>query len=327
VKEGIEVLNILTVKPARDLLTKFRDAFSKKYEDKEIPLLQALDTESGIGFLQNHGPSTGDYAPLLDDIVLPQPDPQSFTIEWNNVQSYLFKKYLGAIKENKYQVELTEKEIKELRAINNRDDLLPVTLSSMVQIIKIDGNERVIMESAGGSGAANLLGRFCHTANNINSHVAEIVEKEASYYHDKIVAEIVHLPESRTGNVLHRPVFRKYEIPYLAKASVKKEFQILPEDIMVSVHNNRIVLRSKKLNKEIIPRLTTAHNFSYNALPVYQFLCNMQTQGLKPGVGFNWGTLSGQYPFLPRACYKNLIFSLAKWNKRHQGYMVSRSKG
>lgn len=314
VQEGIEVLNIFTQDTPINNLTKFKNAFRKKYEDKEVPLLQALDTESGIGFLQNSRSLNGDLNPLIDDIILPEFKSTSQTIEWNIIHSYLFQKYLSAIKQGDYQVTLTDIDIVNLKAERKDRNKLPVTISSIVQLIKLNGEDKIVMESAGGSSAANLLGRFCHTNNEIKEHVAAIKNREEAFYKDKIVAEIVHLPESRTGNILHRPVLHKYEIPYLANSSVKKEQQILPEDIMVSVKNNKVILRSKRLNKEIIPRLTTAHNYSKNALPVYHFLCSMQTQGLKPGVGFNWGPLSDQYPFLPRVCYKNLIFSLAKWN-------------
>ena len=217
-------------------------------------------------------------------------------------------------------IEFSEKELIELNKLNNQEQDLPVTISSMIELVKLHGEDKIIMSSAGGSSAANLLGRFCHTDENINKHVTEIVKKEEVFYKDKIIAEIVHLPESRTGNILHRPVLRTFEIPYLAKSSVSKEFQLLPEDLLISVTQNRILLKSKSLNKEVIPRLSTAHNFSFNALPVYQFLCDMQTQDLKGGVGFNWGPLSGHYQFRPRVCYKNLIFSLASWNIEKQDF-------
>jgi hypothetical protein len=313
IKEGIEVLNKFSLRPGETNLTKFRDAFYKKYEDAEIPLLQALDTESGIGYLQDYSAGAGDYSPLVDNIQLPQRSGQTSRLEWNNIYSFLFKKYINTISEGKYEVHLTEKDLKDL---NKNDDLdtLPPTISSMVQLVRVDGELKVVITSAGGSSAANLLGRFCHTDEKIHAHVEEIIKREEDYHNDKIVAEIVHLPESRTGNILHRPTLRRYEIPYLAKSSVTKDYQILPEDLFISVKQNRIVLRSRRLNKEIVPRLTTAHNYSFNALPVYQFLCDIQTQDNKRGVGFSWGPLSGLYPFLPRVCYKNLIFSLASWN-------------
>ncbi len=312
IQEGISVLDKLSIQPAETNLSKFRDAFYKRYEDEEIPLLNALDTESGIGYLQNTG--TGDLSPLIDDIALPQSINNSFKIEWNPVSSFLLKKYINAIKENKYEVNITDSEIEKFISVGTDTQNLPVTISSMVQLFDSQDGTKILMSAAGGSGAANLLGRFCHTDNNILKHVEQITTKEEAFYHDKIIAEIVHLPESRTGNILHRPVLRKYEIPYLAKSSVKQNYQIIPEDLMISVRQNRIVLRSKSLNKEIIPRLSTAHNFSFNALPVYQFLCDLQTQDIKAGVGFSWGPLSNEYEFLPRVTYKNIIFSLASWN-------------
>jgi len=136
---------------------------------------------------------------------------------------------------------------------------------------------------------------------------------------DVIFAEIAHLPESRIGNILLRPVLRPYEIPYLAKPGVSDEYAISPDDLYVSVKNNRVVLRSKRLNKKIVPRMSTAHNYNgQNPMPVYHFLCDLQHQNGRTGLGFHWNEAAQQLDYLPRVVYKNCILSLARWTVREK---------
>ena len=90
-----------------------------------------------------------------------------------------------------------------------------------------------------------------------------IAKKEEALYKDYILAEITHLPEARIGNIVRRPTLREYEIPFLAQSVLSADYQISAEDLFISVKNNRIVLRSGKLNKEVKPYLTNAHNY-YN---------------------------------------------------------------
>ncbi len=310
--KAIAVMGKFTPKQAKTNLTQFREAFYERYEDKEIPLVEALDIETGIGYVQN-GIGMGDITPLVDDMVTPQPENENIEIKWNAVESFLLKKYLKAYKQEAYEINFTDK---ELEAFKTNIDDLPDTVASMVQLYK----DKIYISSVGGSSAANLLGRFCHSDNAIYQMTKEITEKEKLLNPDVIFAEIVHLPESRTGNVLLRPVLRDYEIPYLAKSYVEKDYQIPLNDLMISVHGNKILLRSKRLNKEVIPRLSTAHNYSFNSLPIYHFLCDLQTQNVRGGVGFSWGALQNEFTFLPRVCYQNVILSLAQWNLRKEDF-------
>ncbi len=311
--KGLDIINKLTFKTENTFITKFINSFIDRYEDREIPLLKVLDNEVGLDCKDND--NYGDINPLIEDISFFKT--QKFRdIKWDNISSFLFKKYIFAIKNNTYDIELSDDELNDFKS--DWSDL-PDTFSVIINILDSNSKnknkyDKIFIHGLFGASAANLFGRFCHADNKIYELVKEIIRKEEELNKDKIIAEIVHLPQSRLGNILMRPVLRHYEIPYLSKSELDKEFQISVSDIMVSVKENRIVLFSKKLGKEIIPRLTTSHNFSFNALPVYEFLCNLQSQNKRNGLGFSWGPLSEEYTFLPRVTYKNIILQPATWN-------------
>ena len=275
IKKGMTLLNRLTVPIAKSNLSKFKDSFFERYEQREMPLSKVLDVETGIGYLQDRG--SGDVNYLVDDIDLPdRADPFGKTeFTQNSIHRILEKKLIACDKVGTQKIVLTDIDFKDFPL--NWDDL-PDTLSAMIQVVSDDDKEKIVFSGMGGSSAANLLGRFCHGDRALNEFTQNIANLEKEINADKILAEIVHLPEARVGNILMRPSFREYEIPYLAKSSLDEDNQLPIQDLLISIRNDKIYLRSEKLNKEILPRLTNAHNFSANALPIYQFLCDMQIQ-------------------------------------------------
>jgi len=289
-------------------LSQFKENFIKRYEEREMPLPFVLDNELGIGY---NGNTSGDISPLVDDLAVPRTNSPS-NDSHSPIQPILLQKYQQSLQR---VIELTDEDVKGVEAV--WDDL-PPTISVMCQVLQDDEKgSSVYIQSAGGHSAANLLGRFCHLDEQILNHTLNIAEKETQMKPDVIFAEIVHLPESRIGNILLRPVLRPHEIPYLAKPSVSREYEIRPDDLFVSVKNKRIVLRSKRLNKEIIPRMSTAHNYSgQNPMPVYHFLCDLQHQNGRTVLGFFLNDAAQQLDYLPRVVYKNCILSQARWTVR-----------
>jgi hypothetical protein len=290
-------------------LSGFKENFTKRYEGREMPLLYLMDSELGIAYKN----VSGDISPLLDGIRVIQRNEQES--DGNRVldafQTMMLQKWQKAFKENSSDIILTDEDVKG--AVAHWDDM-PPSISVMCQILEDSENKRLFyLKSIGGSSAANLLGRFCHLDDKILQHTLEITSKETELNPDAIYAEIVHLPESRIGNILMRPILRPYEISYLARSEVSKEFEIRLSDLFVSVKNNRVILKSRRLNKEIIPRLSTAHNYRLHAMPVYHFLCDLQHQNGRIGLGFGWGNIAQNFDFLPRVSYKNCILSKARW--------------
>ena len=316
--EALDVLGRLDSYQENGNLRSFMRRFQQRYEDREMPLLEVLDTETGIGYLENF---SGDVVPMVDDLLgAGKPRPESL-VSLSFRDKYLAEKLSGAFSAHVNAIELDPEELRELKA--HWENLSP-TLSVLFRLLP--GN-KILLENAIGSSAANFLGRFAHGSKEIHGIIKDIVETEDRTDADVIFAEIVHLPESRIGNVLLHPAFRRYEIPFLARPSVPGDYQIPLSDILVSVRKGQIYLRSAKRNKRIIPRLSTAHNYSFKALPVYQFLCDLQLQGKQGTLFFHWGALGGLFPCLPRVTCKEVVLSPAQWTLKKKDLDVLRSGG
>src|SRR5262249_13573134 len=115
-----------------------------------------------------------------------------------------------------------------------------------------------------------------------------------------------------TGNVLARPLLRDFEIPYLGRSGAPPERRIAAADLRLSVLSGRVRLRSARLDREVIPRLSSAHNFTSMNLGVYRFLGALQHQGAAGSRAWNWGPLESA-PFLPRVVAGRLVLSRARW--------------
>lgn len=311
VNEGLIALNKLTLFFESAFLTKFKTDFFNRYEDEEIPLALVLDVESGIGFAGNEQKSY-DVLPLIDDLNIEMKasdiSQNIKETKWTQGDEILHKKLIEALKNGDSEITLTEKDLENLKENWNN---LPNTFSVFLNIVD-NISPKTYMSIAGGATASSILGRYCHSDSKMNDYVNEIIQKE-EVSNQHIYAEILHLPENRVGNILHRPHLRKYEIPYLSKSNLPTEQQILIDDILVSIRNNRIVLRSKTHDKEIIPRLATAHAYSSESLPVYHFLCELQTQDLRGSLSFSWANSYSFFKYFPRVNYKNIILSPAQW--------------
>lgn len=283
----------------------FIKAFSKRYESREMPLGIVLDTETGIGYLQNT--DMNDTHAILEKFCFKSKIPETENQPWTAYDFILEKKVKECLFKKEKLISLSEKDFPDFDV---NWDKTPATFSVMIELFN---NEKIAIESSGDVSAAKLLGRFCNGNTAIHNLTNEIVEKESMQHSDKILAEIVHFPESRTGNILRRPVLREYEIAYLSNSGVTENYTIDLNDLMVSVKNDKIILRSKTHNKEVIPCLSNAHNYSSKSLPIYHFLCDLQSQDLKPVFSFSWGVLESHYDYFPRVDYKEVILSKAKW--------------
>lgn len=311
-KKSIELISKVSRPIKVEMLEKFRSSFYDRFEEGHVSLAKALDMETGVNYNSDYG--TGEINPLVDHLILPgsSNSNSSKEFQWTKADQFFQQKLLEANRTKAYTITLTDKELDKLELVENP---FPDTFSVMTEIIHMEGAQKIFLKGGGGASAASILGRFCQGNKDLHQYVQEIVEMESKMNRDKLVAEILHLPESRVGNVLKRPHLRDYEIPYLSKSTKSRENQLTIDDLVVTTPlNRRVALWSKKHQKEVITRLTNAHNYALNPLPIYRFLCELQIQEVQGGVGFVYGPFRKEFEFLPRLEYHDVIIHKATWN-------------
>ena len=310
-----EALLCLVERRGNARLESFRKRFVTRFGEQEVPLAIALDSELGVGY-GLHVNGISDHMPLLECVRVPE-KPEDPVINWSKLTQLKMRKMTEALAKNEHEVFITDSDLEGLRdesvppqELLDSMYLFGTFLANSAEDID-DGHCQFQFKALSGPSAAKLMGRFCAGSPSLTTKLQALLKEEREAHPEKIYAEIVHLPQARTGNILFRPTIGQYEIPYLGRASVDEEHQIPLNDLTVRYQQNKIVLWSKRLNKEIVPRLTTAHNFS-RGLPVYKFLCDLQFQDKVSSVFWQWEPFNKE-PFLPRINYKNIIVSRARW--------------
>lgn len=310
-----------------DGLTRFREEFERRYETREVPLMEALDEETGIGFDVSRS-TAAEAAPLLAGLRLGIEEDDS--VSWNRRDAMILEKLGRALQHGASEISIDASDLEGLDS--DRRPPLPDAFHVMASLAARSakaaetGQFRLLLHHGGGPSGARVLGRFCHADAELCRWIPAHLRAEEDHRPEAVFAEIVHLPEGRIGNILYRPVLRHYEIPYLGSSGAPLDRQIPVTDLCVSVRDGRVVLRSRRLDREVVPRLSTAHNYSARSVGVYRFLCSVQHQSVAGALGWEWGVLAGA-PYLPRVVTGKVVLSRARWNLSEAEVRLLRQPG
>jgi thiopeptide-type bacteriocin biosynthesis protein len=314
ITRGVRILHQLAPPQGSGGLARFRERFSNRYGAREVPLVEALDEEIGIGFERSDSP-LAEASPLLAGLPFGAGDRRA--MPWTGRDALLLGKLAQALAEGAGEIVLEAPDLEALAS--QQHPPLPdafyvvATVAAESDRALAQGAFRVLLQYVDGPPGALMLGRFCHADQALHAFVRAQLQAEEARRPEQVFAEIVHLPDGRTGNILCRPVLREYEIPYLGRSGAPADRQIPVTDLLVSVRNDRIVLRSRRLGREVVPRLTTAHDEDWRNLGVYRFLCALQRQDVVSEHAWDWGPL-WEAPFLPRVVSGQVVLSRARWN-------------
>lgn len=275
----------------------FKRAFYERYEDRMMKLAEVLDEELGIGYKS---------AISIKDIY------NSKRTDKNKFTGFVLKKYYQYLKQKEKYIEINDIDIKEyfgnIVVTQNVSPGFTYLLNAYPK--KEDSLFHIVSCSPSISG---LSGRFCGIHKDYYKKLNNLTNYIENQDSDYIYAEIVHLPQARVGNVIGRPYFGKYEIPFLSTSLLPESKKIIIDDLYIQMINNELYLFSKNLSKPIRPRLSNAHNYKKDGLPIYHFLSDMEYQNFDSQIIWDWRIVEDTEEYLPRVVYKNIILQQAYW--------------
>ena len=302
IRDGLDCLIKINFDMPVKSLSDFAVRFRNRYEDQEIPILQALDHEAGVGYQgagNNLVPSE-----LLDGIQL---DLQSSSVSfnWTPVHELFLSKLVGTSPGEPIIISAAD-----LEKIKDQNQLkIPPSFSVVFRVF----DDRVWIEQAGGCTATALLGRFTLFNEKVVEEARYIAAVEEKSNEDVIFAEISCFNDEHAANINSNAGIRKYEIPIGVHSTYNPDNIISLSDLAISVVDGQICLRSKKLNKVVIPRLSSAFNYSRSELTIFKFLCDLQYQNLKFNFNFDFRSLLPGLNYYPRVEYNKCILFPATW--------------
>jgi thiopeptide-type bacteriocin biosynthesis protein len=197
-----------------------------------------------------------------------------------------------------------------------RSSKIPSTLTAMTENLT-DG--KVFIRAVYGLPGHQILSRFATPDEDLTHQTKEMADWDKANNQGVIFAEIIDWPGAENvANFNSRNIYTEYVIPLeFPLSGWPKEKQIFLSDLLVSVSYGKVRLRSKSLNKEIIPLMSSAYNYIGESNPYLKFLGLIATQDNFRRTSWHWGELR-EFPYLPRVRFGNVILSPRQWRLSKQ---------
>ena len=287
-------------------LAAYRGAFEARYgHDREVPLLELLDPDFGLGPPSAHwhgGPSGL--------------DPRKAELR-NQALNDLA---VSALRERRLVVDLDDDTLSKLETCSPTPRSAPASLDLSLFVVArsaadLDAGrfQIVIGPNLGATAAGRNLGRFADLlGENALAGLEDIANAELAHNPDGLWTELVYLPgRFRSANVAVRAHPRRYEIALGTTPGVASDRVIPLEQLVVGIREGRFYVRWPQRGAEVVA--CAGHMLNNMAAPdVCRFLDDLRQDGMAQLSGFDWGPASS-LPVLPRVQTGRVVLSLARW--------------
>lgn len=290
--ELVRLLQHLVPDPPAHDLEVFKQAFVRKFEDRMVPLMVALDPELGIGY--------GDLY-LAPGLEAPIAEPA--TAEPNNKRPLIEMLFKSMVSSGCKVIQLDQLP----PPASQSPPAIPASLGILCSL----ADDLLIIEQIASPSSNRLLGRFSMIGNDIANLCREIAAYESAANPDVLLFDIGYTDEIAVDNVNRRRNIYSNQVSLLNYDDTDGALDL--SNIDVTVSGNEIILYDREVGKRLVPRLSSCYNYKRSSLSVYRFLNDLQFDGLK--INFNL-KLSESFPnedYYPRVQFKQIILSPAQW--------------
>lgn len=275
--------------PRRDPLKNFREAFRARYEDAAVPLLEVVDYESGVlkEALRDRSPladraGTGGTAAAYDDEGVRDIQIQALG-HWQRTG--------------------TPFDISDFPLAKRG-----IARCAMAALLGEEAAPyRSMIAGATSRAPGALLGRFTLSRAELD---VPLQEWARARYDDRdggpIVAELIHTPGGRIGNVLVRTQLA----PHTLAIPDAGAGDIALDRVLVRLEADTFALYDAETGRRILLELNSAHSAdAFENSPIYRVLAHMNDVG---AIGWYWGDLTS-LRHLPRITCGSVIVAPEQW--------------
>jgi thiopeptide-type bacteriocin biosynthesis protein len=301
-----ELLLRLTPLPAGlPYLDAYRRSFESRYgEEREVPILELLDADFGLGPPSPHFHGGG-----------PGGDPRKAALR----QQTLYELAIAALRDRNLVVELDEETLSRLESWTPSSRNAPESLDLSLFVVAasaaaVDAGrfQVVVGPNLGATAAGRNLGRFSDLlGDEAVGALEEVGRMELSHHPHDLWAELVYLPRRfRSANVTIRPHPRSHEIA-LGTTAGHPDRVIPVDELVVGIRDGRFYVRWPAHDADVLG--CAGHMLNNMQAPdVCRFIDDIRRDGQALFSSFDWGSAAG-LPVLPRVQVGRVVLCPAQW--------------
>ncbi len=285
---------------------QYKNKFIEKYGvDREVPLLEMLDTATGIGAPYSYTHPANDYFEQVQpgEYVTPA------------FKSLLLLHYMEAVQKGT-PIEWTRQHFEPHFHAESNASEIPVSLELNFLLRMRDGQPLLYLgPNIGSRQAGKTFGRFAHLSSGMHTVLDHIHREEHRVRGQQAeqMCELSFIPHQiRSGNVTRNASGRAREMALFTNSSRDAADQVSIEDIGIGIHGNHFYARHRRSGELLVFGANNMLNPLMTANAI-RFLQEMEEHRRRNWSYFPWTDVYKVFKYVPEIRYEGIVLSGEQW--------------